>query len=70
MVSRLANGKKALKPRLIQSIGGVMQPSGAAVPDLPVNPEHIAFVRKAMADVVDVSGTAAAPAPSSASARS
>ncbi|MBO9558032.1 MAG: penicillin-binding protein 2, partial [Caulobacter sp.] len=35
MTSRLANGKKALNPRLIKSVGGVEQPSGAAVPDLP-----------------------------------
>ena len=52
MVSRLANGKKALRPRLIRSVGGVEQPPGFAVDDLPVNPEHIAFVRTAMADVV------------------
>ena len=30
--SRLANGRKALHPRLVQSIGGVQQPSGAAKP--------------------------------------
>lgn len=58
MVSRLANSKKALVPRLVRSVGGVLQPSGAAVPDLPVDPEHLAFVRGAMADVV-TSGTAA-----------
>ena len=57
-VSRLANGKKALNPRLIKSIGGVEQPSGAAAADLPFAPEHINFVRAAMADVVK-SGTAA-----------
>jgi penicillin-binding protein 2 len=61
MVSRLANGRKAILPRLVRSIGGVNQPSGAEVPDLPVDPEHLAFVRKAMADVV-VSGTAASTA--------
>ena len=61
MVSRLANGRKAILPRLIKSIGGVEQPSGAAVPDLPFNNDHIAFVRAAMADVV-VSGTAAGQA--------
>ena len=33
------------------------QPSGAAVPDLPVDTAHLAFVRQAMADVVK-SGTA------------
>ncbi|MGZ3346776.1 MAG: penicillin-binding transpeptidase domain-containing protein, partial [Caulobacteraceae bacterium] len=46
-------------PRLVKSIGGVAQPLGSEVPDLPVNPEHLEFVRKAMADVV-LSGTAAA----------
>ncbi|CAN5163216.1 penicillin-binding protein 2 [soil metagenome] len=61
MVSRLANGNKALLPRLIRSVGGVLQPSGADVPDLPVDKEHLAFVRRAMADVV-TSGTAAATA--------
>lgn len=61
MVARLANGTKALHPRLIRSIGGVLQPSGAAAEDLQVDPEHIAFVRTAMA-AVTTSGTAAASA--------
>jgi penicillin-binding protein 2 len=61
MVSRLANGKKAITPRLVKSVGGQDLPPGNAVPDLPVDPEHIAFVRKAMADVV-TSGTAASTA--------
>ena len=59
MTARLANGKKALNPRLVKSIGGVDQPSGAAVPDLPVDPAHLQLVRQAMADVTK-SGTAAA----------
>ena len=58
MASRLANGRKALKPRLIHSIGGVVQPSGAEAPELPFDHEHIDFVRAAMASVVQ-SGTAA-----------
>jgi penicillin-binding protein 2 len=58
MVARLANGSKAIHPRLIKAIGGIEQPSGAAVEDLPCNREHIDFVRKAMADVVS-GGTAA-----------
>jgi penicillin-binding protein 2 len=57
--ARLANGKKALNPRLIRSVGGVMQPAGDAVPDLPVDPAHIEFVRQAMA-AVTTTGTAAA----------
>jgi penicillin-binding protein 2 len=59
--SRLANAKKAINPRLIKSIGGVEQPSGAAVADLPFAPEHMDFVRAAMAAVTE-SGTAAATA--------
>jgi penicillin-binding protein 2 len=59
MVARLANGQKALNPRLVKSVGGVDQPSGAAVPDLPVAREHLQLVRQAMADVTKT-GTAAA----------
>jgi penicillin-binding protein 2 len=58
MVSRLANGKKALHPRLVRSIGGVAQPSGAEAEDLAVDPEHLTFIRNAMA-AVTTSGTAA-----------
>ena len=61
MVSRLANGKKAINPILVKSIDGVDQVSKAVIEDLPFNPEHIAFVHQAMADVVS-SGTAAATA--------
>lgn len=57
MCSRIANGKKQLMPRLVKSIGGKDLPRGDEVPDIPVDPEHLAFVRKAMADVV-TSGTA------------
>lgn len=63
MVSRLANGRKALHPRLIKSVGGVERPSGAAFENLPYPAEHIAFVRAAMASVTqDRGGTAAAAA--------
>jgi penicillin-binding protein 2 len=58
-VARLANGKKALVPRLIRSVGDVPQPAGDAVADLPVDPAHIQFVREAMS-AVTTSGTAAA----------
>jgi len=57
--ARLANGRKALHPRLVHSIGGVVQPSGAAFGDLPFSDEHIDFVRSAMV-AVTTSGTAAA----------
>ena len=58
MTSRLANGKKALVPRLIKSVGGVEQPSGAAVPDLPFSAEHLDYVRAGMAAVSAAGGTA------------
>jgi len=59
MTSRLANGRKALNPRLIKSIGGVEQPHGDAVPDLPFSQEHLDIVRGGMAAVAnDTSGTA------------
>jgi penicillin-binding protein 2 len=56
MVSRLANGKKAINPILVKSIGGVDQVSKVHVEDLPFNPDHIAFVHGAMADVVSAAG--------------
>ena len=59
MVSRLANGARALQPRLVHSIGDTIQPSGALAPDLPFAKEHLEFVRAAMASVAnDVGGTA------------
>ena len=59
MAARLAGSGTALKPRLIHSIGGVVQPSGAEAPRLDVAPEHLAFVRAAMASVAnDAGGTA------------
>ena len=65
MASRLANAKKALNPRLIQSIGGVEQPRGSAVADIPYNPDHVNFVRAAMASVANDSRGTALPSPSS-----
>ncbi|WP_091738039.1 penicillin-binding protein 2 [Phenylobacterium immobile] len=57
MTARLANGKKALNPRLVRSIGGIDQPSGAEAPDLPYSAEHIAYVRGGMAAVTEIGGT-------------
>jgi len=54
--ARLANGRKALHPRLIKSIGGVERPSGAAFGDLPFAPEHIDFVRNGMGAVTGANG--------------
>jgi len=59
MCSRIANGQRALQPKLIRSIGGVPQASPAPEPDLAVDPAHLAFIRDAMAQVV-ITGTAAA----------
>jgi penicillin-binding protein 2 len=57
--SRLANGRKAIQPRLIKSVGGVDRPSGAEVPDLPFSVEHLDIVRGGMIAVAnDRSGTA------------
>ncbi|HEY7899773.1 MAG TPA: penicillin-binding protein 2 [Caulobacteraceae bacterium] len=59
MVARLANGSKALQPRLIHAIGDTIQPPGTVGGDLPVAAEHLKFVRAAMASVAnDVGGTA------------
>ena len=53
MVSRFANGRKALQPRLIKSMGGVDRPSGAEVPDLPFSREHLEVVRQGMVAVAN-----------------
>ncbi|CAN7424136.1 penicillin-binding protein 2 [Phenylobacterium sp. LjRoot219] len=58
MTARLANGRKALNPRLIRSVGGKELPSGAAVPDLPFSQEHLNYVRSGMAAVTEIGGTA------------
>jgi penicillin-binding protein 2 len=59
MCARIANGNKALYPRLVREIGGVEQPANAASPALPFAREHMDFLHEAMAAVVS-SGTAAA----------
>jgi len=59
MTSRIANGRKAVQPRLIKSIGEVEQKGGGAFPDLPFRAEHLDIVRAGMAAVAnDVTGTA------------
>jgi penicillin-binding protein 2 len=59
MVSRLANGSKAINPRLVHSIGDDLQPPGTAGGDLPFQKENLQFVREAMASVAnDAGGTA------------
>ncbi len=60
MVSRLANGKKALRPRLIKSIGGKELPRGDEAPDIAADPAHMAYIRSAMMGVTSEPGGTAA----------
>ncbi|WP_296167858.1 penicillin-binding protein 2 [uncultured Brevundimonas sp.] len=55
--SRIANGQKAVVPRLIKSIGGVEQAPGAAFADLPYDAEWLKILREGMEAVTDVGGT-------------
>ena len=55
--SRIANGRKAVMPRLIKSIGGVEQTPGAAFADLPFDAELVKVMRDGMEAVTDVGGT-------------
>lgn len=58
MTSRLANGRKAVVPRLIRSVDGVERPS-PPMKDLPFSDQHLDIVRAGMAAVAnDRSGTA------------
>ncbi len=56
--ARMANGRKALVPRLIRSVGGVPRPDASEAPDLGLDPSHLALVREAMGSVT-TRGTAA-----------
>ncbi len=59
MTARLANGRKALNPRLVKSVGGVEMPPGDKVAALPFSTEHLDYVRAGMISVAnDRSGTA------------
>ncbi|RZJ30489.1 MAG: penicillin-binding protein 2, partial [Brevundimonas sp.] len=59
MASRIANGRKAIMPRLVKSVGGVDRPEGDEFGDLPIPVEHLDIVRAGMAAVAnDVTGTA------------
>jgi penicillin-binding protein 2 len=60
MCSRIANGKKALYPRLVRSIGGVDQPPPGLVNGLTFAQEHMDFLHEAMI-AVTTNGTAAGP---------
>jgi len=59
MTARLANGRKAVMPRLVKSIGNRAEPENVDFPDLPIPKEHLEIVRAGMASVAnDVGGTA------------
>ncbi len=60
MCSRIANGKKALYPRLVRTIGGVDQPPPGLVTGLTFAQEHMEFLHEAMI-AVTTNGTAAGP---------
>ncbi len=55
--SRLANGRKAIQPRLIKSIGGEEQTVPDGDRDLPYDPAMLAVLREGMNRVTDVGGT-------------
>jgi penicillin-binding protein 2 len=55
--SRLANGRKAVQPRLIKSIGGEEQSVPGGDRDLPYDPQMLAVLREGMNRVTDVGGT-------------
>jgi penicillin-binding protein 2 len=61
MCARIANGQKALYPRLVRSIGGVDQPAAASAAALGIQSANIDFLHEAMI-AVTTSGTAAGPA--------
>jgi penicillin-binding protein 2 len=55
--ARMANGRKAVMPRLIKSVGGVEQPPSGQVRDLPYPPEMTAVLRDGMNMVTEAGGT-------------
>ncbi|HZV85752.1 MAG TPA: penicillin-binding transpeptidase domain-containing protein, partial [Brevundimonas sp.] len=55
--ARLANGRQAVMPRLVKSIGGQEQPPAGSVTNLPYDPEMLAVLREGMNRVTDVGGT-------------
>jgi penicillin-binding protein 2 len=58
MASRIANGRKAVQPRLVKAVAGEER-AGGAFEDLPFSDEHLDIVRGGMAAVAnDVTGTA------------
>lgn len=55
--ARMANGRRAVMPRLIKSVGGVEQPPSGQVRDLPYPPEMTAVLRDGMNMVTEAGGT-------------
>lgn len=58
MAARLANGYKAVTPRLVQSISDAATTSSAFA-DLHLDPRHLEIVRQGMRGVLEPGGTAA-----------
>jgi len=56
MCARIANGSKAITPRLISAVGDQTQAPAAEPPTLPVQPEHMAFLRSALTSVINEPG--------------
>jgi penicillin-binding protein 2 len=56
--SRLANGRKAVVPRLIKSVGGVEREAGADFADLPYDAAFLQVLRDGMESVTEAGGTA------------
>lgn len=55
--SRIANGRQAVMPRLVKSIGGVEQKAGTPFADLPYDPQLLKVLRDGMEAVTDIGGT-------------
>ena len=55
--ARMANGRSAVMPRLIKSVGGVEQPPSGQVRELPYPPDKMAVLRDGMDMVTDAGGT-------------
>ena len=53
MCSRLANGGRAVSPRLIRQVGDEVQGAGEAAAQIDVPADHIRFVQSAMVGVVN-----------------
>jgi penicillin-binding protein 2 len=56
MAARIANGGKAVSPRLIHAIGEEVQAGGGSPETIAVAPEHVAFVQSAMTGVCNEAG--------------